>query len=49
MRELPPYEIETDGRPAIVTRFERVTEPAHFEVVSARDTFETLRVYGDRT
>jgi hypothetical protein len=47
MRELAAYEIETDGRPAIVTRFESVTDPARLEVVSALDTFETLRVYGD--
>jgi len=49
MRELPAYEIETDGRPAIVTRFESVTEQAHFEVVSALDTYEALRVYGERS
>ncbi len=47
MRRLPAHEIETDGRPAIVTRFESVTEQAHFEVVSALDTYEALRVYGD--
>ncbi len=49
MRSLPPYEVETDGRPAIVTRFESVTEQARLEVVSARDSYEVLRVYGDRT
>ena len=48
MRKLPEHEIETDGRPAIVTRFESVTEHAHFEVVSALDTYEALRVYGER-
>jgi len=49
MRKLPAYEIETDGRPAIVTRFESITEQAHFEAVSALDTYEALRVYGERS
>ena len=49
MRELPAYEIGTDGRQAIVTRFESVTEQAHFEVVSALDTYEALRVCGERS
>jgi RNA polymerase sigma factor (sigma-70 family) len=34
---------------AIVTRFESVTERARLEVVSARDSYEALRIHGDRT
>jgi hypothetical protein len=44
IRSLPSYEIETRGRRAIVTRFESVGEYAHFEVISALDTYETLGI-----
>jgi RNA polymerase sigma factor (sigma-70 family) len=47
-REFPTYETETDGRSSIVTRFESVTGPARFEVVSALDTFEAIRINGER-
>jgi RNA polymerase sigma factor (sigma-70 family) len=46
LRKLPAQEVEAFGRPAIVSRFESLTDSAHYEVVSTRDTFELLGVYG---
>lgn len=45
LRKLPEREVETQGRPAIVTTFESVTAPARVDLVSARDTYETLGVH----
>jgi RNA polymerase sigma factor (sigma-70 family) len=47
MRALPTRAIEFAGRPALVTGFESVAEHAHLALISARDTWEVLRVYGD--
>ncbi|HEV2459293.1 MAG TPA: hypothetical protein VGS80_13115, partial [Ktedonobacterales bacterium] len=47
MRALPTREIEFAGRPALVTGFESVAEHAHLALISARDTWEVLRVHGD--
>lgn len=42
MRPLPIREIEYGGRPALLTGFESVGEAARVEIISARDTWETL-------
>jgi RNA polymerase sigma-70 factor (ECF subfamily) len=46
IRLLPEREVEIQGRAALVTSFASVTDGARFEVVSARETYEVLRVYG---
>ncbi len=43
---LPYRTIEFAGRPAIITRFESVTESASFEVVSDYETYEVLKIVG---
>ncbi|MBO0782315.1 MAG: RNA polymerase sigma factor [Ktedonobacteraceae bacterium] len=48
LRELPEQEVEMDGVPAIINRFESLDSQARYEVVSARDTFRTLLVNGRR-
>lgn len=47
MRALPVREIECDGQPALVTGFESADEAARLELISARDTYEVLRVQGE--
>lgn len=47
IRALPVTEIELAGRPALVTGYESLESAARLEIVSARDTWETLRVAGD--
>ncbi len=47
-RTLPDQEVEVDGRAALVTRFESVTDLARFEVVSTSDTYRVLRINGRR-
>lgn len=47
IRALPIQPVEFAGRPALVTGFESVETAARLEVVSARDTWETLRVSGE--
>jgi RNA polymerase sigma factor (sigma-70 family) len=44
IRQLPQLEVETDGRAAIVTAFESVTNSDKFAVISSLDTYETLRI-----
>jgi len=46
---LPRQELEVDGQPALLTSFESVTNTDRLDVISACDTFEVLRVYGDRS
>jgi hypothetical protein len=46
IRLLPEREVETQGRAALVTSFASVTDGARFEVVSVRETYEVLCVYG---
>ena len=41
---LPHWRVETEGREAIITRFESVTDNASLTVVSAYDTYQTLRI-----
>lgn len=43
---LPPREVEAEGVPAVVTTVESVPDAARLTVVSARDTFEVLHIYG---
>ncbi len=45
IRTLPERAVEVDGRSALVTTFESVTEIAKLDVISARDTFEVLGVH----
>jgi hypothetical protein len=42
IRMLPEREIVAAGRPALLTRFESLTDAASLEVVSAQDSFEIL-------
>jgi RNA polymerase sigma factor (sigma-70 family) len=44
IRTLPHYEIETEGRTAIVARYESITESTRMVVIAAGDSFELLRV-----
>lgn len=46
IRTLPYEYVEAEGRPAVVTRFESVTNTDLFVVVSALGTYDTLRIYG---
>jgi Zn finger protein HypA/HybF involved in hydrogenase expression len=46
IRTLPEQIVEAEGRSAVVTRFESVTENAQLTVVSAHDTYEVFRIYG---
>lgn len=43
---LPECEIEIDGRLALVTTFESITDNARLTVISAKDNFEVLRIHG---
>jgi RNA polymerase sigma factor (sigma-70 family) len=45
LRFLPGYEVEADGRAAIVTSIESITNHDRVAVVSAADTFEMLRLH----
>ncbi len=45
VRFLPNYEVEADGRAAIVTSLESITNQDRIVVVSATDTYEALRQY----
>lgn len=47
VRFLPGYEVEVDGRAAIATSLESVTNQDRVVVVSAADTYELLRSYGN--
>ena len=46
IRLLPNYAVEADGRAAIVTRFESITNQERIAVVSAANTFEALQHHG---
>ena len=46
IRTLPMQEIEAEGRPALVTRFESVNESAMLTVISDYATYQVLRIYG---
>lgn len=47
LRLHPREDVETGGRPAHVTTFESVSGSERLVAVSARDTFELLRIEGD--
>jgi hypothetical protein len=47
IRALPTHESTVDGRAALVTGFESVQDSARIEIVSARDSYEVLRVFGE--
>ena len=49
LRTLPPYAVEAEGRPALVTRVESVTSRDTLAVVTDVATFETLRIHGARS
>jgi RNA polymerase sigma-70 factor (ECF subfamily) len=44
IRTLPQYELETEGRTAVVASYESVTESNRLVLVAAADSFELLRV-----
>jgi len=46
IRTLPEHYIEMNGRAAVVTRLESVTDAAQFEVVSDYQTYDVFRIYG---
>ena len=46
VRTLPEREIEVDGQLALVTSLESVTDSARFDMVTALDTYEILRIFG---
>ena len=46
VRTLPRQELEVDGRPALLTSFESVTDQGRFDVISDSETYEVLRIYG---
>jgi len=46
MRALPLHEIEVEGSPALVTRFESLTGRAHLDIISARDTYAIMGLHG---
>jgi RNA polymerase sigma-70 factor (ECF subfamily) len=43
---LPRQEVEAEGRPAILTRYESVTDSATLTIVSDKATYQVLRIYG---
>jgi RNA polymerase sigma-70 factor (ECF subfamily) len=46
IRTLPHYEVETEGRAAVVARFESVTRPERLALIADAETFELLRAEG---
>jgi RNA polymerase sigma factor (sigma-70 family) len=47
MRALPVREVETEGRPALVSGFESTNGHARLVIVSDRQTYHVLRSYGE--
>lgn len=48
MRALPVREVEAEGRPALISGFESADGQARLVIVSDRQTYQMLRVYGER-
>lgn len=48
VRTLPEWEIEVDGRPALVTSLESLTNNARLDLILDLETCETVRVSGGR-
>lgn len=46
IRTLPRQELEVDGRPALLTSLESVTDQGRLDVISDSETYEVLRIYG---
>lgn len=46
---LPEHEVEVQGSPALLTRLRSMTTAAELNVVSLRETFETLQVHANVT
>jgi hypothetical protein len=46
IRALPQREVERDGVPVIVVSYESLLDSASYDVVVARDSYETLAVSG---
>lgn len=46
IRTLPEREVEAQGHPAIITAFESVTDTSTFVIVSDRETYTVLSIYG---
>ena len=47
IRTLPSQEVETEGRPAMLVRFESVNDNARLTVAADYATFNVLRIFGD--
>ena len=45
IRQLPERELDAEGKPAIVTTFESLTNGERYAVVSAKETLRTLSVH----
>jgi RNA polymerase sigma-70 factor (ECF subfamily) len=45
IRMLPEREVETQGRAAFVHSFQSVADGARLDIISARDTYEVLRIH----
>lgn len=48
IRTLTDHEIDAAGQAAVVTRFEAVASSARLDVVSLRDTFQVIGIYGNQ-
>lgn len=46
VRTLPERQIEVDGRPALVTSLESLTDSARLDLILDLETYETVRVFG---
>ena len=46
LRMLPEQYVETNGREAVITRYESISDGTCFTVVSALDTYEVLHIHG---
>ncbi len=46
IRTLPEREVEAQGRPAIITAFESVTDASTFVIVSDHETYAVLSIHG---
>jgi RNA polymerase sigma-70 factor (ECF subfamily) len=47
IRTLPRQRLEVDGRAAILTRFQSVTDTAKLDIISDEESYEVLHTYGD--
>lgn len=46
IRTLPKQELEVDGRAALLTSFESLTDQGRLDIISDSETYEVLRIYG---